>query len=134
MKRLFTHLGVSPRESALTERPLQEQRNCQALFPSPAYPHKHKATYRKQLTDTSYQTCLHQAPPPKLWKNCPSESQMPHSQHDRPPPLEDQPKLPPAPHLLTQEFCSASVLAVVVTGLISQADQDIPGRNLPNSD
>ena len=31
--RLFAHLGASPREVAFTEKPLQEQRNWQVLFP-----------------------------------------------------------------------------------------------------
>ena len=42
------------------------------------------------------------------------------------PPLEDQHKPLPTPHLLTRELFRASVLVEVVSGLISQADKRTP--------
>lgn len=62
LRRLFAHLRACPREALFTERPLQEQRNEQVLFPFPTPQHKHRANYRNQpSTDTCYLTCLYQA-------------------------------------------------------------------------
>ena len=59
--RLFTLLGPLPWEATFTETPLLEQRSWLAQFPSSTNQHKHRATWRKQLsTDTGCETCLHQ--------------------------------------------------------------------------
>jgi len=43
VEKLFTHLGVCPRETAFIERPLQKQRNWLVPFPSPAPQQKHRS-------------------------------------------------------------------------------------------
>ena len=60
------------------------------------------------------------SPPVPLW-DCTSQSSPPHSQRSGPVPQEDQHKLLPTPSLPTREFCRASDLLEVVSGLISQA-------------
>lgn len=113
--RLFAPIGICPREAAFTESSLWEQRNWQAPFPSHVPQHNQRMICRNQHSlDIGYLTCLHKALSPILLWNCYSQSQC-----SGPPPPEEQPNPLPTLPLPTWEFCRASVLAVVVTGLIS---------------
>ena len=64
--RLFSYLGVCPREEVVMERPSQEQSNWQMPLSSPTPQHKHSATCGNQhRADTHYLTCLHQSQYPR---------------------------------------------------------------------
>ena len=80
-------------EAVFTEKPLWEQKSWLPPLPSPAHQHKHRVTCGKQHnSDTGCLTCLHQVSPPTpaLWRDCPSQSNLPQSKHSESLTLEDQ--------------------------------------------
>lgn len=106
------------------DRPLWEKRNWLVSFPSPTPQHNHGTTCRKH----SLPTMLAPSPAlPTLWWNHHSQSRLPQSQSNGLPPPENLPKVLPTLHLLTQEFCKASVLVAAATGFIAQTDRSTPG-------
>ena len=122
-ERLFTLLIVSVHRDASLE-----QRRWLAPFPSPTPQRKHRVTCGKQSsTDTGCLTKLYLPPPPPLFSGGPALLSQACLRPSMVGPFpKDQHKTLSTPHLPTREYCRASILVKLVSGLLSQPDESIP--------